>query len=84
LKSTEGDQQSLLSGSGSVTRAGWTAGAGIEARIDNRWSTKLEYLYVDLGSGTVFTEPIGGGATVSENVTFRAHILRGGLNYRFN
>lgn len=84
LKSTEGDQQSLLSGSGSVTRAGWTAGAGIEARIDNRWSTKLEYLYVDLGSGTVFTEPIGGGATVSENVTFRTHILRGGLNYRFN
>jgi outer membrane immunogenic protein len=84
LRSSEGDLQSLLTGSGSVTRAGWTAGAGIEARIDNRWSTKLEYLYVDLGSGTVFTEPSGGGATVSENVTFRTHIVRGGLNYRFN
>jgi outer membrane immunogenic protein len=83
LHSSEGDLQSPLTGSGSVTRAGWTAGAGIEARIDNRWSTKLEYLYVDLGSGTVFTEPFG-GATVSENVTFRTHILRGGLNYRFN
>ena len=84
LQSSEGDLQSLLTGSGSVTRAGWTAGAGIEARIDNRWSTKFEYLYVDLGSGTVFDEPIGGGATVSENVTFRTHIVRGGLNYRFN
>ncbi len=84
LNVSEGDQVSLLTGSGTVTRAGWTAGAGIEARIDNRWSAKLEYLYVDLGSGQGFTEPFFGGTTVSENVTFRTHILRSGLNYRFN
>ena len=84
LDVSEGDQVSLLSGSGTVTRAGWTAGAGIEARIDNRWSAKLEYLYVDLGSSDGFTEPVVGGTTVSENVTFRTHILRSGLNYRFN
>jgi outer membrane immunogenic protein len=84
LESSEGDLQSLLTGSGTVTRVGWTAGAGIEARIDNRWSAKLEYLYVDLGSGQGFTEPYIGGTTVTENVTFRTHILRSGLNYRFN
>jgi outer membrane immunogenic protein len=83
LRSSEGDLQSPLTGSGSVTRAGWTAGAGVEARIDHRWSSKLEYLYVDLGSGTVFNESFLGG-TLSENVSFRTHILRGGFNYRFN
>jgi outer membrane immunogenic protein len=38
------------------TRAGWTVGAGVEAAIDNNWSVKLEYLYMDLGS-------VGGGST---------------------
>jgi outer membrane immunogenic protein len=32
------------------TRAGWTVGAGAEAAIDNHWSVKLEYLYMDLGN----------------------------------
>jgi outer membrane immunogenic protein len=32
------------------TRAGWTVGAGAEAAIDNNWSVKLEYLYMDLGN----------------------------------
>lgn len=32
-----------------ATRAGWTVGAGAEAAIDNHWSVKLEYLYMDLG-----------------------------------
>jgi outer membrane immunogenic protein len=32
------------------TRAGWTVGAGAEAAIDNNWSVKLEYLYMDLGT----------------------------------
>jgi outer membrane immunogenic protein len=32
-----------------ATRAGWTVGAGAEAAIDNHWSVKLEYLYMDFG-----------------------------------
>ncbi len=84
LESAEGDLTSPFTGSGSKTRAGWTAGAGIEARIDHRWSAKLEYLYVDLGKGQVFTEPTVGGGTVAESVGFRTHILRSGVNYRFN
>jgi outer membrane immunogenic protein len=31
------------------TRVGWTIGAGAEAALDQNWSVKLEYLYVDLG-----------------------------------
>ncbi len=84
LKSSEGDLQSPLTGSGTATRIGWTVGAGIEAKIDNRWSAKLDYLYVDFGSRDDFTEPFFGGTTVTESVKFSTHILRGGLNYRFN
>jgi len=84
LESSEGSPAVPgLSGSGTVTRVGWTAGAGIEAKIDNRWSTKLEYLYVDLGSGEGFTDTFAGN-TFSENVTFQTHILRAGVNYLFN
>jgi outer membrane immunogenic protein len=32
------------------TRAGWTLGVGAEAAIDQHWSVKLEYLYMDLGN----------------------------------
>ena len=83
LQSSEGVSSPPF-GSGTVTRAGWTAGGGIEARIDERWSAKLEYLYVDLGSGNGFTDTYPGGAQISETVGFNTHILRGGFNYRFN
>jgi outer membrane immunogenic protein len=32
------------------TRAGWTIGAGAEAAIDQHWSVKVEYLYMDFGN----------------------------------
>src|SRR5207302_5015181 len=37
------------SAAGSQTRAGWTAGAGLEWMFMPRWSAKIEYLHVDLG-----------------------------------
>ncbi len=84
LESSEGSPAAgPIFGSGTVTRAGWTAGGGIEARIDNHWSAKLEYLYVDLGGGRGFTDTYP-GAMVNENVSFHAHLLRGGFNYLFN
>ena len=58
LESSEGSPPIPLFGSGTQTRAGWTAGAGIEAKIDDRWTTKIEYLYVDLGNRQGFTERI--------------------------
>ena len=38
-------------GTADQTRAGWTAGGGVEAKIAGPWSAKVEYLYVDLGRG---------------------------------
>jgi outer membrane immunogenic protein len=36
--------------SGKATRAGFVVGGGAEYRLSERWSFKLEYLYMDLGS----------------------------------
>jgi len=61
-------------GNSNKTKAGWTIGAGVEAAIAGPWTAKVEYLYVDLGSG----ESIGGARP-----DFTTNIVRAGLNYRF-
>jgi outer membrane immunogenic protein len=61
-------------------RAGWTVGGGIEAALAGHWTAKVEYLYVDLGK---FDCGTACGATAPDNVDFRTHLLRGGINYRF-
>ena len=43
------------------TRAGWTVGAGAEVKLDNNWSVKIEYLYMDLGD-------VGSGSITATNV----------------
>jgi iron complex outermembrane receptor protein len=69
------------------TKAGWTAGVGIEAQLIGNWTGKLEYLYLDLGS-------VAAGPTVAPNVnatvatTFSSrvtdNIVRAGINYKFD
>ena len=69
----------LTPSEGSRFRAGWTAGAGIEARLAPQWTAKLEYLHVDLGHTFLFdVVPL-----VPETVNFRADIIRVGLNRSF-
>jgi outer membrane immunogenic protein len=69
--------------SGSQTKAGWTAGGGIEGHLGGNWTGKLEYLYMDLGTVTgqvsFVAPPIG--ATFSSRIT--DHIFRAGINYHF-
>lgn len=63
------------------TRAGYSAGGGVEVKLSKRWSAKGEYLFVDLGNETVTSdnltvifsggkELVGGGTTEAypENV----------------
>jgi outer membrane immunogenic protein len=68
-----------LASDASKTMLGWTAGAGLEYAMFSSWSVKLEYLYVDLGK---FDCGISCGA-VTDDVSFKANIVRAGLNYRF-
>jgi len=77
-----------------TTKVGWTLGGGAEAKLFGNWSAKAEYLYMDLGSTTdVFntvyvTAPIAGtvgavAATRTDSASFKEHIFRAGLNYKF-
>jgi outer membrane immunogenic protein len=69
-------------------RSGFTFGAGIEYAFWGNWSAKLEYDYMDFGTKTfsfLTTQPPAGNTV---NSTFedreRVHVVRAGLNYRFN
>jgi outer membrane immunogenic protein len=62
------------------TNVGWAAGAGVEYAFVDRWSAKLEYIYVDLGSATCNATCSG---TFPFDVTFKTSIVRGGVNYKF-
>jgi outer membrane immunogenic protein len=76
----------------SSTRTGWTAGAGVEAKLSDHWTWKAEYLYVDLGSvsATGFITPSTlaffnqtASNPFSHSVDLKANIGRIGLNYKF-
>jgi outer membrane immunogenic protein len=71
-------------GSGSVIRVGWTAGAGLAAKLNKRWTAKLEYLFVDLGKGGVFTDTLPSPPPQRESIRFSTNIVRLGLDYKFN
>ena len=58
------------------TRAGWTAGVGVETMFWRNWSAKLEYLHYDLGTA------INYGGIV--NVLDRGDLVRAGINYHFD
>jgi outer membrane immunogenic protein len=81
-----------FAGSSSEIRTGWTAGGGAEWLLDQHWSAKVEYQFVDLGSETVritgtpcllSCHPTP--ATSSFNAVFqdRFNVVRLGLNYRY-
>jgi outer membrane immunogenic protein len=75
----------------SSTRAGWTAGAGVEGHIGGNWTAKLEYLYMDLGTvsgGPVQLTGILVSARTVAGLSYSSHftdnIVRVGVNYHFN
>jgi outer membrane immunogenic protein len=63
--------------SSSASHAAWTVGAGWEYMFVERWSSKIEYLYIDTGNinTTLFAVPVSGRLT--------DNIVRAGINYHF-
>jgi outer membrane immunogenic protein len=71
---------SLGGGSNDSTEFGWAAGAGIEAALAENWTSKIEYLYVDLSNGSCTTAC---SAPPAAAVSFSTSLVRGGINYKF-
>jgi opacity protein-like surface antigen len=77
-------------GSASDTLTGWTTGAGVEYAIARNFSLKAEYLFVDLGKQNYTIYSYGGANAVGVPINIaastdtRAHLIRTGLNYRFD
>lgn len=66
-------------GNPSNIRLGWTAGAGLDYRLDSRWSARAEYLYTNFNlSGFLF-----GSFPSRYDSQYDLHRVRVGLNYRF-
>jgi outer membrane immunogenic protein len=68
---------------------GWTAGGGFEYAINNSWSIKAEYLYLDFGDEayTFVTGPVVpllGVAPPSANVDLKLHTVKVGANFKFD
>ena len=67
-------------GTSSSTKAGWTAGAGLEYGINPNWSAKVEYLHIDLGTATFMGAASG---TQTLNVPVTNDLARVGINYHW-
>ncbi|WJR79597.1 outer membrane protein [Bradyrhizobium sp. NP1] len=55
--------------------AGWTGGVGAEFGLNQNWSAKIEYLYVDLSESQFVVTGVQNG--------YRFGVVRAGVNYHF-
>src|SRR5262249_17424200 len=63
----------------SNVRLGYAVGGGVDYHLDRRWSTRLEYLYTNLGLfGFLFNS-----APARYDSQYDLHRFRVGLNYKF-
>jgi outer membrane immunogenic protein len=70
---------------GSETRIGWTAGAGIEWAFWGNWSARLEYDFYDFGNHRVtLVDSLGAFPAAPADINQQIHTVKFGINYRFN
>jgi outer membrane immunogenic protein len=73
---------SLNTSSATLTRTGWTAGAGLEYALNRNWSVRLEYDYLGFGSKPLnFNTPVLGSVTT--NASLNVQEVKAGLNFKF-
>jgi len=66
---------------GTTTKSnGYTVGAGLEYLFTQNWSGKIEYQYYDFGNTTFTAPPTLVGLSAKND----QHVVKAGLNYRFN
>ena len=72
----QGAQNAPNSSFASASKAGWTAGAGVEAAFADNWTARVEYLFVDLSDATFNGPP-------ATTVKLDASLIRLGVDYKF-
>ena len=68
------------------SRWGWLIGGGIEWAFSPSWSAKVEYNYMDFGRERLdfAVVPGAGGGTQPFDIDQHIHVIKVGINYRFN
>jgi outer membrane immunogenic protein len=61
---------------------GWTAGGGVEVKLSQDWSAKVEYLYVGLQDKSYFTPTPSPAFPGNQRLHLDDHIVRVGVNYK--
>ena len=59
-------------------------GAGVEWAFAPQWTTKLEYLYVDLATASDVSIGTVTGAVIDHDHSLTENIVRVGVNFRFD
>ena len=68
--------------SASLTRTGWTAGAGLEYASAPNWTAKVEYDYLGFGSETL-NLPTAAFSPYSTNASLNVQEVKAGINFKF-
>ncbi len=63
------------------TRPGWTAGAGVEVSYADHWTTRFEYVFVDLENASLTGG--GGSPNTTTTIKFNTSLIRVGVDYTF-
>jgi outer membrane immunogenic protein len=73
-----------------TTKAGWTAGAGVEWAFADNWTARAEYLYVDLGTqngscatATCVAASLSGTSPVPYTVNLTENLFRVGVDFKW-
>ena len=61
---------------------GWTAGGGVEVKLNQDWSAKVEYLYVGLQDKSYFNPAPNLVVPSGQRLRLDDHIVRVGVNYK--
>jgi len=76
-----------VAGQNNRNAGGWTAGAGGEWAVTDKWRFKVEYLHVALGDQTVTLVPLPPGTTgngfVLAHFSNQFDVVRAGVNFRY-
>ena len=79
-------ENSIISPAGAISDQqwhwGWTAGAGVEVKLSQDWSAKVEYLYVGLQDKSYFNPAPSLAFPGNQRLSPSDHIVRVGVNYK--